>query len=299
MARSAETRELIELSTVSLLITIMTIYTHKLNVVNTAMGALCNISLVPLARKKTGKLENMRTLLRIITRCADSNVASTGIGLMANLASSNDMADTLLENELFPIINLCISFGTHKAKRSTMLYNVAATLSNCSTCALYEEKFIEHRMLETFAKYFDMESEVVTLATAGLVENAIRQFGITDVTSTTSFHLACMKGLTNVFYALIKEYHHLEEIDFNSVDLNGRSFMSYAIEYRRLEMISLLTRCGAKMDDQRFNDISIQEDRERINAIVELNDEAIENIRKVFVESICHSATCLSRLCVY
>lgn len=276
MTRSAASRNAFNIRTVEVLMRVLEAHQTRACVVNAAIGALSNLSLNHFFKEVVGESHRLNKLMKIIdNNIHDMTVSATSAGLLANLAVNDGLANLVVDVGAMTTLKTMFLFGFED---STWKRNVLAALTNCVTSPEFLREFIRYRFNESLLVLKDSSNELDIVT---LIVNLFSALDIDPEIKTSSYHLACKHGYPNILRILIDGVD--EEIDFNSVDGNSRTLISYALESQHIELISYLSKCGAWIHttDDKIESFSV----DLLHAVVKAGEEN-ENIEKEYANAI-------------
>jgi len=242
MTRVQESRQEFSLHTINLLFEALRANQSTNCVVNTIIGSLSNLSLELGFKLYIGSESNHLLLLSVIEQtCDDMNVAATAAGLLANLAVSDEIAETLVKSGAIRLIKIMLQFNFRDA---VFIRNIVAALSNLVTASIYVEECIRHFVIEELVHVVE---HLIATDNLAIIGNCINALGIHDVNlQTTSYHIACLHGKNELLEKIIEQ--KVEQLDFNEQDNSGRTMLDYAIQGGNLDTVSFLLRCGCTIE---------------------------------------------------
>jgi len=227
---------------IGLLLDLLPIHLERSRVVKVVIGCLSNLALTNQFRGLIGHPDHLQVYFKILLSYAeDTQVSSTGAGLVANLGVSDEVANSMVDLNVIPILKEMLQYK--QKNDATFQRNVVAAFRNCRTghhfvrdCILYEiveELFylMDHAVIE------DIISLPITMICNALNASIAHR--------PSSFHLACYHGCVYSFKHLLLEKQKRDAFfDFNLGDKFNHTLLSYAIEGGSREMVSFLVLCG-------------------------------------------------------
>lgn len=240
LARPEEFRKQFNKSTVDLVLDILHFYKDNERVVNTAIGALSNISLDQNLKIYVGQAKYIERLLLVIdTHMKNRSIASTAAGLLANLAVNDSIADILVDSGVISTITNMLKLNSLEP---TFQRNTAAALSNVITSILFTRECLKYKIIEHL---FDLQENATTMGVVALIMNCFNALDINSERRTTSFHMMAHHGMYNLLNKELLENLCNESFDINFLDENEATLLHYAIQREHRKLISLLILCGS------------------------------------------------------
>jgi ankyrin repeat protein len=208
--------------------------------VNTAIGALSNISLDQNLKVYVGQAAYIERLLSVInTHMKNRSIASTAAGLLANLAVNHLIADVLVDSG---VINTITNMLKLNSLEPTFQRNTAAALSNVITSILFTRECLKNKTIEHL---FDLQENATTMGVVALIMNCFNALDVNSERRTTSFHMMAHHGMYNLLNRELLENLCNESFDINFLDENEATLLHYAIQREHRKLISLLIVCGS------------------------------------------------------
>jgi len=238
LARPAETRDAFTIEIINLVLKCVNYHEDQHKLVNTALGALSNLSLSDSLKTYVGQQSNLRSVLQALQiHFQDHHVACTGCGLIANLAVDDDIANRL--------VNLnCINIVTRIADLHYKIFvqenqinfrkNVVASISNMSTANHYSRNCVENEAIELLYQCLEDFQDNQELTT--LIHSALDALNLPNTGYSTSLHAACYNGWKKVAQKIINRRGdagmYEQDVDFlYPIDLAAQFRFYDIVEY--------------------------------------------------------------------
>jgi hypothetical protein len=275
MTRDRDCRNEFALDTVDLLITVLKKnYVHK-PVVNTVIGTLSNLCLDNDFKQYIGKESNVLELLNVIEKwTVNEEISTTSCGLFANLAVNDNLADILVD---FGTLNVMQKMFQHDFNEMTFNRNVSAALSNFITSPKFVKECVRLKIVE-----WVVNLRPASVAVIALTINCMEAFGVDPRSTTTSYHVAARNGLTKVFLELIENDQGI--FDLNMPDGSQKTLLTYSIEFNHMELVDILTKCGATIYT---SDVIKDLDHEKnVKSVIDCAKQEIKTVQKCHINII-------------
>jgi hypothetical protein len=210
-------------------------------VINTAIGALSNISLDQELKRYVGSTRNIKSVLKILRKnINDAAIACTGAGLLANLAVSDNIADVLVENDAVMIITKMLN---NDNLDSTFQRNSAAALSNVITSREFITECLKHKTIEAL---FHLQHNATTMGVVALIMNCFNTLQVDGDFYTTSYHMMIHHRQTDLFKtSVLSELRMNKFFNIDEQDANGLSVIDLASQQNLPHIVTFLIQCGA------------------------------------------------------
>lgn len=247
LARPEQTRSFFCPKIINMIFEVIARYGDKPKVMNTCLGSLSNLSLSDPLKREVGSCRRLQCILNYLNSYTyDGPIASTGCGLLANLAVNDVVAQKLINlNTLHVVGKIGANYfdGKLSEPQSNFQKNLTASISNLSTCATYKRHCVRHRIVELLFscidRFFDPEIQ-------GLAWNALASLNLPASQEqmpgrTTSMHIACAEGWLEDVKNLL--YHHGDFL-LTMKDFRGHLPIHHARENRHYDIIELLVSIG-------------------------------------------------------
>merc|ERR1711976_3761 len=226
--------------------------------------------------------KNLKIILNVMAKYLSKSsisVMTSGAGLIANLAVSDEHATTLVESDVIPVLlKLLLWEHKHNSNSSnptteTLFRNTCAALNNLVTADEFLNKLLLSRGIEVLYKFLQLHKDNELYF--NLLENCLVNIDCDPNKTTTSFHIAAFHNKLDILKHLIKEYYNF---NLDTKDKNGMSLLDYAMinnpsslqinneneqpdenklkemKTLSLECVKLLTKCGATTISKKNND---------------------------------------------
>lgn len=237
MARPPANRELIGKSGVKLMLKVLAMHHSKHEkVTNTAIGALSNLSLCESIKTLICKKQNISLVLEVLALYSTKenrsmSVMTSGAGLLANLAVSDDHAETLLQYDALPVLlNLLQWESDNKDEQDdsddedeprntieiTLHRNSCAALNNMVTAKAFVNKVLECNGLEAIYTFMNQTKNSLFI---NLLENCLTTLECDREHPVTTMHLCALHNRVDLLKAMIEK---ASDID-NRMDLDEDS----------------------------------------------------------------------------
>merc|ERR1712096_78638 len=166
------------------------------------------------------------------------SVMTSGAGLVANLAVSDDYANTLVSKGAIKILLNLLNWKGSTVD-DTLYRNTCAALNNMVTATKFLDSFLESSGVETIFEFLKLnQNDLYT----NLLENCLVNIEVDVNEETTSFHLCALHGRLEILQKLIEE-NPLTDLD--ALDSKNMSCLDYAICGKHIEILHFLSKCGA------------------------------------------------------
>jgi hypothetical protein len=270
LARPPTNRNIIGKTGCKLMLKVLSEHSDREKVTNTAIGALSNLSLLESLKDYIASSKNLKIILSVMAKYLSKSsisVMTSGAGLIANLAVSDEHATTLVENDVIPVL-LKLLLWEHKHNNSgnnptteTLFRNTCAALNNLVTASEFLNKLLLSRGIEVLYKFLTLHKDNELYF--NLLENCLVNIDCDPNKTTTSFHIAAFHNKLDILKYLIKGYYNFS---LDTKDGNGMTPLDYA-------MIN--------------NTSSLQQqDDENDDEINQLNKKKLEQIKKSSLECV-------------
>jgi hypothetical protein len=234
MARPPANREIIGKSGVKLMLQVLSQHFKKYEkVTNTAIGALSNLSLCESLKSHICKKDNVALILDVLRLyCSPEqrsvSVMTSGAGLLANLAVSDDHAATLLQNDALPVVIQLLRWKSDNSEESeeddsessqnesTLHRNSCAALNNMVTADHFVDKILECNGVETIYSYLnDTKNDLFVQ----LLQNCLSAMGCDPQNPISSMHMSALHNRTDILKTLIANASSLDsQVDKMEID---------------------------------------------------------------------------------
>ena len=237
MARPPANRETIGKAGVKLMLKVLSIHHVKHEkVTNTAIGALSNLSLCEDIKKFICKKQNISLVLDVLSLYSSKqhksmSVMTSGAGLLANLAVSDEHAETLLKYDAVPVVcNLLqwksdneeqdVDMDEESSQRlsveNTLHRNACAALNNMVTAPEFIHKILDCNGIETIYSFIKHTKNSMFL---GLLNTCLTTLECDKEHPVSTMHLC---GLHNRIDLLKKMIEKINDLD-SELDLDESS----------------------------------------------------------------------------
>jgi len=243
LARPQETRAEFTLDIIDLVLRAIRTHRSQCKLINTALGALSNLSLNESLKAYVGKQHNISSILQSLQEhFMDRHVACTGCGLIANLAVDDELANRLVELDCVRLItNIAEAhYFLFQTGHSNFRKNLIASLSNMSTSGKYKQECIQHCAIDLLYSCLEDFQENVELE--NLIHSALEALDLEEEYST-SLHVACKEGFGIQPMGYIVE-RRSEKILFEQ-DSNGLFPIDLAAQNEHYHVVKFLVSIGS------------------------------------------------------
>lgn len=195
LARPQDTREAFTIEIIDLVLRAIRTHGSQCKLINTALGALSNLSLNDSLKTYVGTYHNIKSILESLREhFQDRHVACTGCGLIANLAVDDELANRLVEFDCIKLITDIAEthYTIFQSGHSNFRKNLIASLSNMSTSRHYKKHCVEHCAIDLL--YSCLEDFQDNVELENLIHSALEALGLQEDFST-SLHVACKEGM--------------------------------------------------------------------------------------------------------
>jgi hypothetical protein len=273
LARPPTNRNIIGKTGCKLMLKVLNEHSDREKVTNTAIGALSNLSLLESLKDYIASPKNLKIILNVMAQYLSKSsisVMTSGAGLIANLAVSDEHATTLVESDVIPVLlKLLLWEHKHNSNNSnptteTLFRNTCAALNNLVTADEFLNKLLLSRGIEVLYRFLKLHKDNELYF--NLLENCLVNIDCDPNKTTTSFHIAAFHNKLDILKNLIIVYYNF---NLDAKDQNGMSLLDYAMtnnpsslqinneneqpdenklkEMKKLslECVKLLTKCGA------------------------------------------------------
>jgi hypothetical protein len=245
MARPPANREIIGKNGVKLMLKVLSIHhTKHEKVTNTAIGALSNLSLCESIKQIICKKQNITLILNVLRLYASSNfksisVLTSGAGLIANLAVSDEHAETLLQYNALPVLLQLLRWKDNTTEKNnndenseessndtnspetTLHRNSCAALNNMVTAKEFINKTLECNGIETIYTFVkNTENNLFT----ELLTNCLTTIECDIEHPVTTMHLCALYNRIDLLKKLIEKVNNNQ--DTSAMDIDESSEMS-------------------------------------------------------------------------
>jgi len=248
LARPETCRKSFTPADADLALDILNHYKDNERVVNTAVGCLSNLCLDHGLKRYVGTRKNITRLLQTIQdNVTDTAIASTGAGLVANLAVNDEIANSLVEcNCIYLLTQIA---GIAADGDNTFQRNTAAALSNITTSPNFLTDCLRNNTVEAL---FQLQESAHTMGVIALIMNC---FNILDVDSdnwTTSYHMMCHHGLFDILKQELFAWEHSKDdtelFNIDITDSRGATMIIYGAAANNPAIVGLLIKFQAEYD---------------------------------------------------
>jgi len=315
LSRPTANREVIGAEGVQLMFKVLKTHSNNVDVLNTAIGALSNLSLNDTLKDLVAQPENLSILLKIVHEAvaAESFLVSTSAaGLLANLAVSDVYANTLVEQGALKSILQIVALALLPSAEDTLKRNICAALNNVVTASSYIPEFLRVKGVEVV--YQLLEQNGTEDLYAQLLQNCLQtvdtNFAFEVETrdeeaeeneartnerrfkKTTSFCLAAHHGQFEIMRELVLADPSL---DLNATDDYGMTALDYATVQDHDAIVEFLAKCGVRKTRQytmSINSMLASSEDSESESVCKIEDafqkgrEVLINVRSEHAESI-------------
>jgi hypothetical protein len=227
MARPPANREIIGKNGVKLMLKVLSMhYIKHEKVTNTAIGALSNLSLCEPIKSLICKKDNIKLVLDVLNLYSKPNsrsvsVMTSGAGLLANLAVSDEHASTLLVNDALPVLIQLLQWRfvgendsndeekenengneNDNSVENTLHRNSCAALNNMVTAKFFIDKFLECNGIETVYSFIKHSKNELFI---NLLENCLTTMECDSNRPTTTMHLCALHNRVDLLKNMIEK----------------------------------------------------------------------------------------------
>jgi len=254
-------------------------------VTNTAIGALSNLSLLDNLKDMIATTENMDLVLAVLSHAMlaeRSSVMTSGAGLLANIAVSDDYAAKLIKHNALEIVLPLLKW---EQEEDTLFRNTCAALNNLVTAQGFLESFLRSKGLEIVLKFLEKHNDE---SFSGLLENCLATIDAEKDVETTSLHYSCYHGKLAEFDYL---YNQQRDFNLNEADQRNMTCLDYAISSNHANLVKHLCKIGATQHSQENIEQEIQiaicEGQKTLKDAIITNEKVIEDTLTHFPTDIC------------
>jgi hypothetical protein len=238
MARPPANREIIGQEGVTLMLKVLSIHHNKHEkVTNTAIGALSNLSLCESLKAFICEKQNISLVLDVLSLYSAQrksvSVMTSGAGLLANLAVSDDHGATLLQNDSLPVILQLLRWKSEDVQDSaaaqsenTLHRNSCAALNNLVTANHFLDKILECNGIETVYTFLKATENQLF---HNLLENCLNVLECDPQHPQTTMHMCALHNRGDILKRLIEDASSLDsqldkmDVDEDSEDSSSNS----------------------------------------------------------------------------
>merc|ERR1711916_356513 len=238
LARPPTNRNIIGKTGCKLMLKVLNDHADREKVTNTAIGALSNLSLLESLKDYIASPKNLKIILNVMSKYLSKSsisVMTSGTGLIANLAVSDEHATTLVENDVIDVL-LKLLLWEHQHNKiqqnnnnsnpttETLFRNTCAALNNLGTAPEFLNKLLLSRGIEVLYKFLSLHKDNELYF--NLLENCLVNIDCDPNKTTTSFHIAAFHNKLDILKYLIKQYYNF---NLDTKDQNGMTPLDYAM----------------------------------------------------------------------
>ena len=287
LARPPANRSIIGVDGVKLMLNMLEKHRDKEKVTNTSIGALSNLSLCDSLKSVISQAPNIEIVLSVLSEYVQKrslSVMTSGAGLVANLAVSDDYANTLVSKGAIKILLHLLSWKGSTVD-DTLYRNTCAALNNMVTATMFLDSFLESSGVETIFEFLKLnQNDLYT----NLLENCLVNIEVDVNEQTTSFHLCALHGRLEILQNLIKQ-RPLTDLD--AMDSKNMTCLDYGICGKHVDILYFLSKCGASRYQQNLlsdNDEDTKE-RERMQLAMDDGWHVLREVREVYENAVSKS----------
>lgn len=275
LARPPANRSIIGVSGVKLMLKMLKLHRGKEKVTNTSIGALSNLSLCDALKNMIAQQKYVELILSVLTEYAQKrslSVMTSGAGLVANLAVSDDHATLMVKKNAIRILLQLLNWRGDNVD-DTLYRNTCAALNNMVTATDFLDHFLGNLGVEAVFSFLTQnQNDLYT----NLLENCLINIEVDVNEVTTSFHLCALHGRLPVLQKLMIDYPFT---DLDGVDSKTRTCLDYAIFGKHPDVAHFLSKCGAIKYQSNIGNLRDAEERKLI-------ENAITNGKRVLKETV-------------
>eukprot|EP01083_Nonionella_stella_P026772 73715_1 len=286
LARPPANRSVIGQEGVKLMLRMLKNHRDKEKVTNTSIGALSNLSLCDSLKNVIAQQQNIELILSVLSEYVDKrslSVMTSGAGLVANLAVSDDHANTMVtKNSIRVMLQLLDWSGNHVD--DTLYRNTCAALNNMVTATHFLDSFLESKGVETVFEFLNKNDNDLY---SSLLENCLVNIEVDVDEHTTSYHLCAQHGRLQILKQLVEE-NSFDDLDVT--DSKNMTCLDYAISAKNIEIVQFLSKCGAtKYQQNILSDNSDENERKKILSAISSGIKVLQNAHRINEEALTHS----------
>lgn len=286
LARPPANRAHIGSEGVRLMINVLKKHHDKEKVTNTTIGALSNLSLCDSLKLEVAQESNLKLIVEVLGEYSTKRsvtVLTSGAGLIANLAVSDEFAETVVNMNALPIVLQLLKW--ERSGDDTLHRNACAALNNMVTAARFVDSFLEHKGVEQVYEFLQSNDKELY---NNLLENCLVNMEVDVGQQTTSLHLCALHGKEEILKNLVSAQ---ELVEFDATDSKNMTALDYAISAKHVSIIKFLSKCGAtKFQQNILADNSNEKEREQIERAIEegrtIRKQIIKDHETTFVASL-------------
>lgn len=233
MARPPANREIIGKHGVKLMLKVLAIHHVKHErVTNTAIGALSNLSLCESIKTLICKKQNISLVLDVLSLYSSKenrsmSVMTSGAGLLANLAVSDEHAETLLKYDALPVLCNLLKWKSdnddseeqqqdeqeeeaeeRNSVEITLHRNACAALNNMVTAQDFINKILNCNGLETIYNFLNKTKNNLFI---NLLENCLTTLECDKEHAVTTMHLCGLHNRMDLLKNIIEKVNNLDD----------------------------------------------------------------------------------------
>lgn len=235
LSRSEYGRASFPPSVIGLLFAIAERHPNETKVLNAVMGSFSNLALSDTFKQKIGTPVNIRNIFAITNANNTCDiVAPTCAGLIANLAVQDPIADTLVT---LGGLRLLARILRSQIKGAFLERNIPAALNNCMSSPMFFMECMKNKLIEPL---IDLREHSADIASVSLTVNCLASLGVDANEFTTTLHIVCLNGLSDVLKVLMTD-----TTDIETRDSDGRTLIDCALLADDIQCVMFLIKCGA------------------------------------------------------
>lgn len=234
---------------VQLMLQMMRRHRRNEKVVNTAFGALSNLSVCGPLKSVIADEANLDLLLCVMAEYLEQRslkVMMSAAGLINNLAINSDHAALMVKRNVNRMLLGLLQWNGDETdpdaeeSHHTLHRNTSSALRNLADCDHFLDDFMTHRGIE---RTFEFIAKCPSHRIIDFLKLCLHDIGINADFATTSFHFCAWNGRLSILKTLLEEHPHF---DLDAVDSTDWTMMDYAIAAKEMEIIAFLSKCGAE-----------------------------------------------------
>ena len=308
LSRPQSNRLLLGEPAVELMLSMMQRHRGNELVVNTAFGALSNLSVCGPLKSVIAEEANLDFLCSLMAEYLERRslkVMMSGAGLINNLAINADHADLMLRGGSCSVNRMMLDLlqwtaddadAESEESHLTLHRNASSALRNLADCDQFLDDFMANRGIERLFLFIEhCKSQRIT----DFLKMCLHDIGVNADFATTSFHFCAWNGRLSVLRALLAEQPHF---DLDAADSTDWTVMDYAMASKEMHVLLFAVKCGANRHHFQLSgphsqftetetiDIrsAIESGKAILNDAKQANRTALKNTLPSFPEDICN-----------